>query len=93
MPPPRHGLEAGAMAADPSEHEKAVPIRAARLTQIERAVSRTRASHTGQPFEATRQALTEVLRDEGAERAVPQVVEELARQISEEATGLAGIQN
>ncbi|ESP99316.1 hypothetical protein B591_14208 [Streptomyces sp. GBA 94-10 4N24] len=79
------------MAADPSEHEKAVPVRAARLTQIERAVSRTRASHTGQPFEATRQALTEVLRDEGAERAVPQVVEELARQISEAASGPRGL--
>ncbi|MFJ4943912.1 hypothetical protein ACIP4V_14975 [Streptomyces albidoflavus] len=79
------------MAADPSEHEKAVPVRAARLAQIERAVSRTRASHTGQPFEATRQALTEALRDEGAERAVPQVVEELARQISEAASGPRGL--
>lgn len=59
------------MAADPSEYEKAIPIVAAHLAKLERAVSRTRASHTGQPFEAAHQALTEALRDEGAERVAP----------------------
>ncbi|MEY6565114.1 hypothetical protein AB8B12_09245 [Streptomyces sp. PGLac3x] len=81
------------MAADPSEYEKAIPIVAAHLAKIERAVSRTRASHTGQPFEAAHQTLTEALRDEGAERVVPQVVEELARQISEGAVGPAEAQS
>ncbi|MFB8415286.1 hypothetical protein ACFC63_07185 [Streptomyces albidoflavus] len=80
------------MAADPSEYDKAIPIVAAHLAKIDRAVSRTRASHTGQPFEATHQALTEALRDEGAERVAPQVVEELARQISEAAAGPAETQ-
>lgn len=70
------------MATDPSEYEKAIPVVAAHLAKIERAVERTRASHAGQPFTAVHQALTEALRDEGAQRVVPQVVEELARQIS-----------
>jgi hypothetical protein len=61
--------------------------------QIERAVDRTRTSHAGQPFAAVHQALVEALQDEGAQRVVPQVVEELARQISDQATepwGAAG---
>jgi hypothetical protein len=43
-------------------------------------------SHAGQPFAAVHQALDEALQDEGAQRVVPQVVEELARQISGSAT-------
>ncbi|MGW1811868.1 hypothetical protein [Streptomyces sp. NPDC002078] len=81
------------MTVDPSEYEKAMPIVAAHLAKIERAVDRTRASHGGQPFAAVHQALTEALQNEGAQRVVPQVVEELARQISEvetEPPGAAG---
>jgi len=81
------------MAVDPSEYEKAMPIVAAHLAKIERAVDRTRTSHAGQPFAAVHQALVEALQDEGAQRVVPQVVEELARQISDQATepwGAAG---
>ncbi|MFF3847004.1 hypothetical protein [Streptomyces sp. NPDC002328] len=70
------------MATDPSEYEKAMPIVAAHLAKIERAVDRTRATHAGQPFAAVHQALTEALREEDAPRVVPQVVEELAQQIS-----------
>jgi hypothetical protein len=75
------------MAVDPSEYDKAMPILAAHLAKIERAVSRTCASHAGQPFAAVHQALAEALQDEGAQRVVPQVVEELARQISGAVTG------
>ncbi|MFD0213433.1 hypothetical protein ACFVH9_31150 [Streptomyces hirsutus] len=71
------------MATDPSEYEKAMPLVAAHLAKIERAVDRTRASHAGQPYAAVHQALAEALQDEDAQRVVPQVVEELARQISE----------
>jgi rubrerythrin len=78
------------MATDPSEHEKAMPIVAAHLAKIERAVARTRASHAGQPFAVVHQALAEALRNEGAQRVVPQVVEELTRQISEAVTGPSG---
>ncbi|QHA07992.1 hypothetical protein GQF42_36200 [Streptomyces broussonetiae] len=78
------------MAVDPSEYEKAMPIVAAHLAKIERAVNRTRASHAGQPFEAVHQALTEALQDEVAQRVVPQVVEELARQISAVEAGPSG---
>lgn len=78
------------MAVDPSEYDKAMPIVAAHLAKIERAVSRTRASHAGQPYAAVHQALAEALRDEGAQRVVPQVVEELARQISGAVTGPSG---
>jgi hypothetical protein len=78
---------ANPMATDPSEYEKAMPIVAAHMAKIERAVDRTRASHAGQPFAAVHQALTEALQEEGAQRVVPQVVEELARQISGTATG------
>jgi hypothetical protein len=70
------------MATDPSEYEKPMPILAAHLAKIERAVDRIRASHAGQPFTTVHQALAEALQDEGAQRVVPQVVEELARQIS-----------
>jgi rubrerythrin len=75
------------MAVDPSEYEKAMPIVAAHLAKIERAVDRTRASHAGQPFVAVHQALVDALQDANAERVVPQVVEELARQISGAASG------
>ncbi|MFC9187469.1 hypothetical protein [Streptomyces cyaneofuscatus] len=81
------------MAADPSEYDKAMPIVAAHLAKIERAVVRARASYAGKPFAAIHQALAEALQDEGAHRVVPQVVEELARQISDAATeprGAAG---
>jgi hypothetical protein len=75
------------MATDPSEYDKAMPIVAAHLAKVERAVDRTRATHAGQPFAVVHQALAEALEDEGAQRVVPQVVEELARQISGAATG------
>lgn len=75
------------MATDPREYNKAIPGIRAHLAKIERAVARTRASHAGQPFTAVRQALAEALRDENARPVVPQVVEELARQISEGRTG------
>ncbi|MEV7071278.1 hypothetical protein ACIQJT_27170 [Streptomyces sp. NPDC091972] len=71
------------MATDPSEYEKAMPIVAAHLAKIERAVNRTRGSHAGQPYAAVHQALVEALQQEDAQRVVPQVVDELARQISE----------
>ncbi|WP_406494259.1 hypothetical protein OHB06_26885 [Streptomyces sp. NBC_01604] len=71
------------MTTDPSEYEKAMPIVAAHLAKIERAVERTRASHSGQPYAAVHQAFIEALQDEDARSVVPQVIEELARQISE----------
>ncbi|KUJ37517.1 hypothetical protein BX257_4117 [Streptomyces sp. 3212.3] len=67
--------------------EKALSIVAAHLAKIEGAVDRTRASHAGQPFTVVHQALVEALQDEGAQRVVPQVVEELARQIPGAAAG------
>ncbi|GAA3482768.1 hypothetical protein GCM10018966_073000 [Streptomyces yanii] len=70
------------MAADPGKYLKAMPIVAAHPAKIERAVDRTRASHAGQPYAAIHQALVEVLQDENAQRVVPQVIEELTRQIS-----------
>ncbi|MFE6459319.1 hypothetical protein [Streptomyces cinereoruber] len=73
------------MTTDPSEYEKAVPIVAAHLSKIERAVDQTRASHAGQPFAAVHEALAKALLDEDAQPVVPQVVEKLARQISGEA--------
>ncbi|WP_432064641.1 hypothetical protein [Streptomyces sp. C10-9-1] len=78
------------MATDPSEYEKVMPIVAAHLAKIERAIERTRTSRAGQPFVAVHQALAAALQDEGAERVVPQVIEELARQISGPATRLRG---
>ncbi|MFF8943056.1 hypothetical protein ACF1A5_12455 [Streptomyces sp. NPDC014864] len=50
------------MAVDPSEDDKAMPIVAAHLAKIERAVSRTRTSHAGQPFATVHQALAEAMR-------------------------------
>ncbi|WP_405807152.1 hypothetical protein OG729_18520 [Streptomyces sp. NBC_00210] len=72
------------MSMDPSEYDKAVPIVAAHLAKVERAVSRTRTSHAGQPHVTVRQALVEALRDEDAQPVVPQVVDEFARRISED---------
>lgn len=72
------------MATDPSEYDKAMPAVSAFLKKMERGVDRTRATHTGQPYEAVRQALALALEEEGARPMVPQVVDELARQISEE---------
>ena len=56
-------------AADPGESEPAISATPDHLATIERAVSRTRASHRGQPFEVVHLVLTEALRDEGAERS------------------------
>ncbi|MFH8664913.1 hypothetical protein ACH439_14425 [Streptomyces microflavus] len=75
------------MATDPSEYDKAMPIVATHLAAVERAVERTLAAHAGQPFAAVHQVLTEALQNEGAQRAMPQVIQELARQISGAATG------
>ncbi|MEU0340042.1 hypothetical protein ABZ092_13880 [Streptomyces bobili] len=77
------------MATDLSEYEKSMPIVEAHLAKVERAVDRTRASHAGQPFAVVHQALAEALQDEGAQRVVPQVVEELARQISGDSDGVS----
>jgi hypothetical protein len=68
---------------DPSEYEKAVPLVKAHLAKLERAVGWTRASYSGQPYDVVRPALVEALREEDARNVVPQVVDELARQISE----------
>ncbi|KUL76466.1 MULTISPECIES: hypothetical protein [unclassified Streptomyces] len=76
------------MATDPSEYDKAMPIVAAHLAKVERAVSRTRSSHAGRPYATVRQALLEALRQEDAQRVVPQVVDEFARRIPEEAEQL-----
>ncbi|MCX5132606.1 MULTISPECIES: hypothetical protein [unclassified Streptomyces] len=72
------------MATEPSEYDKAMPIVAAHLAKVERAVSQTRSSHAGQPYAMVRQALLEALQQEDAQRVVPQVVDEFARRISEE---------
>ena len=71
------------MATDPSEYDKAVPAVSAFLKKMERGVDRTRATHAGQPYATVRQALVLALEEEGARPMVPQVVDELARQISE----------
>ncbi|MFI2509966.1 hypothetical protein [Streptomyces sp. NPDC018972] len=60
-----------------------MPAVSANLAKLERAVARTRASHSGQPYAEVHRALVEALEHEGAQRILPQVVEELARQISE----------
>ncbi|MFB6519194.1 hypothetical protein [Streptomyces sp. NPDC056401] len=52
------------------------------LENMERGVNRTRATHAGQPYATVRQALVLALEEEGARPMVPQVVDELARQIS-----------
>ncbi|MFH9549173.1 hypothetical protein [Streptomyces sp. NPDC017435] len=72
------------MATDPSEYDNAMPIVAAHLAKVERAVSRTRSSHAGRPYTIVRQALLEALEHVDAQRVVPQVVDEFARRISEE---------
>ncbi|MEU6540240.1 hypothetical protein [Streptomyces sp. NPDC047000] len=72
------------MATDPSEYDKAMPIVAAHLAKVERAVSRIRSSHAGQSYTKVRQALLETLQHEDTQRVVPQVVDEFARRISEE---------
>lgn len=66
------------VATDPSEYEKAMPLVAAHLAKVERAVDRTRASHAGQPYSVVHRALVEALRDEDAQRVVPQAIEEWA---------------
>ncbi|MET7436669.1 hypothetical protein ACWERY_15005 [Streptomyces sp. NPDC004082] len=71
------------MTTDPSEYDKAIPIVAAHVAKIERAVDRTRATHSGRPYPEVHRALTEALQAEETQRVVPQVVEELARQIAE----------
>ena len=72
------------MATDPNEYDQAMPVVAAHMAKIERAVGRTRTAHSGEPYPAVRRALVQALRDENAQRVVPQVVDMLARQISEE---------
>ncbi|MEU3300317.1 hypothetical protein ABZ729_10925 [Streptomyces sp. NPDC006678] len=72
------------MATDPSEYDKVMPVVAAHLAKVERAVGRTRTSHARQPYATVRQALVEALRDEDAQRVPPQVVDEFARWISED---------
>ncbi|MFE2012516.1 hypothetical protein [Streptomyces sp. NPDC059491] len=72
------------MTAEANEYEKAMPAVSAFLKKMERGVDRTRASHAGQPHETVRYALALALEEEGARPMVPQVVDELARQISEE---------
>ena len=76
------------MATDPIEYGKAMPRVAAHLAKVERAFSRTRSSHAGQPYTTVQQALLEALQHEDAQRVVPQVVDEFARRISEEAEQL-----
>ncbi|MFI5755601.1 hypothetical protein [Streptomyces sp. NPDC051569] len=71
------------MTADPSEYEKAMPTVSAFLKKMERGVDRTWATHTGRPYPTVREALALALEEEGARPMVPQVVDELARQISE----------
>ncbi|GHH87479.1 hypothetical protein GCM10017771_28840 [Streptomyces capitiformicae] len=68
---------------DPNEYEKAVPLIRAHLAKLERAVDRTRALYSGQPYDVVRPALVEALGEEDVQNADPQVVDELARQISE----------
>ncbi|WP_371799132.1 hypothetical protein OG963_15040 [Streptomyces sp. NBC_01707] len=71
------------MTAEASEYEKAMPAVSAFLKKMERGIDRTRATHAGQPYATVRQALVLALEEEGASPMVPQVVDELARQISE----------
>ncbi|MFE5811598.1 hypothetical protein [Streptomyces sp. NPDC056491] len=71
------------MAADPSEYEKDMPAVSEFLKKMERGVDRTWAKHAGQPYSTVRKALAFALEEEGARPMVPQVVDELARQISE----------
>ncbi|EFL32824.1 predicted protein [Streptomyces viridochromogenes DSM 40736] len=69
--------------SEPSAYEKAVPVVAANLAKLERAVGRTRASHAGQSYAEVHRALIEALVQEGVRHVVPsQVVEEWARRVS-----------
>ncbi|MFE7380598.1 hypothetical protein ACFU9F_09560 [Streptomyces zhihengii] len=76
------------MATDPSDYDLAMPAVTAHMAKIERAVIRTRTAHRGRPYPAVRQALVEALHDEDAHRVVPQVIDELARRITEDPDGL-----
>ncbi|MGW9383471.1 hypothetical protein [Streptomyces globisporus] len=69
------------MANDPSEYDKSMPIVAAHLAKVERAVDRTRTYHAGRPYAEVHQALVAALHAEDVQRVVPQVVEEYARRI------------
>ncbi|MCX5392208.1 hypothetical protein [Streptomyces sp. NBC_00094] len=60
-----------------------MPTVSAFLKKMERGIDRTRATHAGQPYATVRQSLVLALEEEGARPMVPQVVDELARQISE----------
>lgn len=59
------------MATDPIEYGKAMPIVAAHLAKVERAFSRTRSSHIGQPYTTVRQALLEALQHGPPARKTP----------------------
>lgn len=72
------------MVTDPSEYDDAIPIVAAHLAKVERAVSRTLSTHAGQSYTTVRQALLEALHHEDAQPVVAQVADEFARRISEE---------
>ncbi|MFG2799448.1 hypothetical protein [Streptomyces pseudovenezuelae] len=76
------------MTTDLSEYDAAIPIVAAHLAKIERAVRRTRSSHAGRAYALVRPALVQALQDEDAQRVVPQVVDEFARRISEDPDNL-----
>lgn len=76
------------MATDPSEYDAAIPIVAAHLAKIERAVSRTRSSHADRAYALVRPVLVQALQDEEAQRVVPQVIDEFARRISEDPDNL-----
>ncbi|WP_089105335.1 hypothetical protein [Streptomyces hyaluromycini] len=76
------------MATDPSDYDEAIPIVAAHLAKIERAVGRTRSSHAGRAYAVVRPALRQALEDEDAPRVVPQVIDEFARRISEDPDNL-----
>ncbi|MFJ5849581.1 hypothetical protein [Streptomyces sp. NPDC092903] len=74
------------MATDPSEYDQSMPVVAAHLAKVERAVDRTRASHNGRAYAEVHQTLVAALQTEDTQRVMPQVVEEFARQISESPT-------
>ncbi|WP_405756396.1 MULTISPECIES: hypothetical protein [unclassified Streptomyces] len=71
------------MTAEASEYDEAMPAVSAFLERMERGIDRTSATHAGQPYATVREALVLALEEEGARPMVPQVVDELARQISE----------
>ncbi|MEW2484950.1 hypothetical protein [Streptomyces sp. NPDC048411] len=71
------------MATDPSEYDEVVPHIRAHLARVGRAVSRTWTAHARQPYGQVRPALLEALESEDAGRMMPQLIDEVARQISE----------